>query len=125
MNIFKNIFFFFFFFFTNLKIYIIIIKTYKLGDMNVSKIQSKNEKGCTQTGTPYYSCPETWRDEKYSEKSDIWSVGVVLYEAMFLEPPFQSQTMEGLCLKVLQGQYSIPSPHLYSDNLIQIVQALL
>lgn len=50
----------------------------KLGDLNVSKVA----KGLlnTQTGTPYYASPEVWQDRPYDLKSDIWSVGCVLYE---------------------------------------------
>ena len=33
----------------------------KLGDLNVSKIL-KMGLATTQTGTPYYACPEVWRD---------------------------------------------------------------
>jgi NIMA (never in mitosis gene a)-related kinase len=35
--------------------------TYKIGDMNVSKI-IKNGLAVTQTGTPYYASPEVWSD---------------------------------------------------------------
>jgi len=50
----------------------------KLGDMNVSKIAAEGL--CiTQTGTPYYASPEVWKDQPYDEKSDIWSLGCVLY----------------------------------------------
>ena len=58
----------------------------KLGDLNVSKVA----KGMlsTQTGTPYYASPEVWQDRPYDLKSDIWSVGCVLYEMCTLQPPF-------------------------------------
>lgn len=61
----------------------------KLGDLNVSKV-SKGNLLSTQTGTPYYASPEVWRDMPYDEKSDIWSTGCVLYEAIMLKPPFQA-----------------------------------
>ncbi len=51
----------------------------KLGDLNVSKI-AKNGLLYTQTGTPYYASPEVWKDEPYDSKSDIWSLGCVIYE---------------------------------------------
>ena len=53
--------------------------TAKLGDMNVSKV-TEASLAYTQTGTPYYASPEVWRDEPYSYKSDIWSLGCLLYE---------------------------------------------
>jgi NIMA (never in mitosis gene a)-related kinase 1/4/5 len=64
----------------------------KLGDMNVSKVttQGMNQ---TQTGTPYYASPEVWRDEAYSFKSDIWSLGCVIYEMLALRPPFTAVDM--------------------------------
>ena len=64
----------------------------KLGDMNVSKILKKGL--CeTQTGTPYYASPEVWGDEPYDYKSDIWSLGCVLYEIIALRPPFRAEDM--------------------------------
>merc|ERR1711976_986593 len=66
-----------------------------LGDLNVSKI-AKNQLVYTQTGTPYYASPEVWRDEPYDLKSDIWSLGCVLYEVCALKPPFTANNMEQL-----------------------------
>ena len=77
----------------------------KLGDMNVSKSADKNGLNYTQTGTPYYASPEVWRDEPYDFKSDIWSLGCVLYEMITLKPPFQADDMQGLYKKVLKGKY--------------------
>ena len=70
--------------------------------MNVSKI-SKNGFLKTQTGTPYYASPELWKDNPYNQKSDIWSLGCVLYEMATLEPPFQADDMEGLYRKIIRG----------------------
>ena len=60
----------------------------KLGDMNVSKVQDMKGLNYTQTGTPYYASPEVWKDEPYDNKSDIWSLGCVIYEMCALNPPF-------------------------------------
>jgi NIMA (never in mitosis gene a)-related kinase 1/4/5 len=64
----------------------------------------------TQTGTPYYASPEVWKDEPYDEKSDIWSLGCVLYELITLKPPFRAEGVEGLFKKVTRGIYQrLPS----------------
>ena len=76
--------------------------TAKLGDMNVSKV-AKRGLLYTQTGTPYYASPEVWRDQPYDMKSDIWSLGCVLYESITLRPPFRADDMAGLYRKVLRG----------------------
>lgn len=55
----------------------------KLGDLNVSKVAKKGLL-YTQTGTPYYASPEVWKDLPYDSKSDIWSLGCVLYEMITL-----------------------------------------
>lgn len=49
-----------------------------MGDLNVSKI-AKNNLAYTQAGTPYYASPEVWKDKPYDNKSDIWSLGIVIY----------------------------------------------
>ena len=95
----------------------------KLGDLNVSKVARKGL-GYTQTGTPYYASPEVWKDKPYDNKSDVWSLGCVLYEMITLRPPFRAQDMEGLYKKVCKGIYS-RIPERFSDDLFQVVQFLL
>jgi NIMA (never in mitosis gene a)-related kinase len=66
----------------------------KLGDLNVSKIAQKDGMLMTQTGTPYYASPEVWRDQPYDNKSDIWSLGCVVYEMCTLKAPFSGKNMD-------------------------------
>ena len=89
--------------------------TTKLGDLDVSKVAKKGLL-YTQTGTPYYASPEVWKDQPYDHKSDIWSLGCVLYEMTTLKPPFRANDMNGLYKRVLKGTYpKIPSS--YSPDL--------
>ena len=95
----------------------------KLGDLNVSKVFRKNM-GHTQTGTPYYASPEVWNDKPYDTKSDIWSMGCVLYEMTALKPPFRAKNMEGLYKKVIEGKV-IRIPNKFTNDLYKIIQLLL
>ncbi|MCQ2819794.1 MAG: protein kinase [archaeon] len=95
----------------------------KLGDLNVSKVAKKGL-GYTQTGTPYYASPEVWKDQPYNNKSDIWSLGCVLYEMITLRPPFRAENMEGLYNKVIKGNFS-KIPERFSSDLQTILNALL
>jgi NIMA (never in mitosis gene a)-related kinase len=95
----------------------------KLGDLNVSKI-AKKRLLYTQTGTPYYASPEIWKDKPYDAKSDMWSLGCVIYEMAALRPPFKAQDMQGLFRKVVAGVYS-EIPRYYSNELSQVIRALL
>jgi len=74
----------------------------KLGDLNVSKIV-KMGMCSTQTGTPYYASPEVWGDKPYDYKSDIWSVGCIMYELCALRPPFRGQSLDHLYRNVSRG----------------------
>ena len=78
----------------------------------------------TQTGTPYYASPEVWKDQPYDSKSDIWSLGCVLYEMCALMPPFTAKDMKGLYSKVIKGEYT-RIPDRYSDHLSNIIDMWL
>ena len=95
----------------------------KLGDLNVSKV-ARRGLGYTQTGTPYYASPEVWKDQPYDNKSDIWSLGCVLYEMITLRPPFRAENMEGLFNKVIKGQFN-KIPERFSSDLFNVVKLLL
>ena len=99
--------------------------TAKIGDCNVSKIfYGERGIGYTQTGTPYYASPEVWNEAPYDQKSDIWSLGVITYEMLTLNPPFKAGNMEALYKKIIKGQYNKINSR-YSRDICDIVRQLL
>ncbi|CAD8075186.1 unnamed protein product [Paramecium sonneborni] len=96
---------------------------YKLGDMNVSKV-SHGAMAKTQTGTPYYASPEVWRDQPYSNPSDVWSLGCVIYEMATLKPPFRATDLKSLFRKISAGIYE-KIPKQYSQELNFMIASLL
>jgi serine/threonine protein kinase len=55
-------------------------------------------------GSPWYMSPEQMMDpSSVDQRSDIWSVGVVLYEALTARRPFEGSTVPEICAKVLTG----------------------
>ena len=55
----------------------------KVGDFGIARVLSRDTHFAkTRLGTPLYISPEVCEDKPYNEKSDIWSLGVVLYEMM-------------------------------------------
>jgi len=96
----------------------------KLGDLNVCKILSNDILGHTQAGTPAYAAPEVWMEKPYGLKSDIWSLGCVLYEMVTLHIPFRAENMVKLYNKVLIGEY-IKIPNKFSDELGWIISQMI
>lgn len=97
----------------------------KLGDFGIAKcLNFTMEKACTIVGTPYYLSPEIVQNQPYNFKSDIWSLGVLLYEMMALKMPFDAKSLPMLSLKIIKGQYD-SIPKLFSDDLKNLVKTLL
>lgn len=70
----------------------------------------------TVVGTPYYMSPEVCESKPYTFKSDVWSLGCVLYELCTLEHPFHADNLLGLVYKIVQ-ETPKPIPAHYSPEL--------
>lgn len=61
-------------------------------------------------GTPLYMAPELMGEELYDERADLWSVGCVVYEALFAKPPFKTQSLSQLIELLKKAEIEWPMP---------------
>ena len=98
--------------------------TAKLGDLNVCKILSEDTLGKTQAGTPSFAAPEVWMEKPYGLKSDIWSLGCVLYEITALKCPFRADNIVELNNKILIGSFK-RIPKKFSNDLNNMIEHMI
>ena len=54
----------------------------------------------TVCGSPLYMAPELLQTQKYNIKSDIWSLGIIMYEIVMKNHPFKSNNISDLINKI-------------------------
>lgn len=97
----------------------------KLGDFGIARVLSNTRsKAKTVVGTPYYLSPEIIEGSPYSFKSDIWSLGVLLYEMCALCPPFNAGSLHQLAQRIIKGQFD-KIPRQYSNGLGSLISSML
>eukprot|EP00035_Acanthoeca_spectabilis_P023560 m.449918 g.449918 ORF g.449918 m.449918 type:complete len:814 (-) comp19889_c0_seq1:747-3188(-) len=97
----------------------------KLGDFGIAKVLSATTQFCnTMVGTPYNMSPELCEDKPYDRKSDVWSLGCLLYEMTTLKHAFNGKSLPGLILKIIRGRFP-PVPDRYSADLRSLISAML
>ncbi|KAI1427312.1 kinase-like domain-containing protein [Xylaria sp. FL1777] len=96
----------------------------KLGDFGLSKMIQSHDFASTYVGTPFYMSPEICAAERYTLKSDIWSLGCVIYELCAREPPFNAKTHFQLVQKIKEGKVAT-LPRIYSAELMSVIRDCL
>ncbi|EAY05744.1 CAMK family protein kinase [Trichomonas vaginalis G3] len=93
----------------------------RLGDFGFSHSTEKQALLSTSCGSIYYVAPEVIRGEQYDgQKSDIWSLGVILYIMSTSALPWTEQNQSRLFQQIVSASYKIPqfvSPE--AGNIIQ------
>ncbi|KAF5900975.1 serine/threonine-protein kinase Nek11, partial [Clarias magur] len=97
----------------------------KIGDLGVScLLMGSCDLATTFTGTPYYMSPEVLGHRGYDSKSDMWSLGCILYEMCCLKHAFEGQNFLAVVQKIMES--STPSlPEKYSPELNSLMQRML
>ena len=98
------------------KSWLITKSSLQIGDFGISKILTSKSKASTVVGTPSYISPELCEGRPYDQKSDVWSLGCILYEMCALQRAFQAPSLPALVLKIMRGRIQ-PLPSHFSSLL--------
>lgn len=109
-------------------IFLTLDGTIKVGDLGLSRELSEHTiQAHSKVGTPLYMSPEVLKGEEgYDFKSDIWSLGCLLYELAMLKSPFKSEglNMYSLFQKISAGDFQ-PLPDTYSETLRTLAYSMI
>ncbi|XP_056881371.1 serine/threonine-protein kinase ULK3 isoform X6 [Takifugu flavidus] len=76
----------------------------KLADFGFAQYMSPWDEHSVLRGSPLYMAPEMVCRRQYDSRVDLWSVGVILYEALFGRAPFASKSFAELEEKIRSDQ---------------------
>lgn len=96
----------------------------KVTDFGIAKSASSNTNTSDAMGSVHYISPEQARGGYSDAKSDIYSLGVVLYEMVTGRVPFDGETSVAVAVKHLQEE--IVPPRVYASNVpVSLEQIIL
>ena len=90
----------------SVNIFLTKMNTIKIGDFGISKILTNTHDMMSSfVGTWYYLSPEIIKSRPYNFKTDIWSLGVLLYEMCSQKLPFRGRDQFIIQKKIKEGVY--------------------
>ncbi len=97
----------------------------KIGDFGIASIQSLSQVTQTDTimGSLHYLAPEIARGEKATAQSDIYALGIVFYELLRGEVPFNGESPVNIALKHMRDE--IPSVRAFNPSIPQSVENII
>jgi protein kinase-like protein len=81
----------------------------KLSDFGIARFATQVSGSGRIMGTPAYLAPEQILGEPHSAKSDLFSVGILLYQMLTGVPPFDGSSVAAVCAQILSAQPIPPS----------------
>ena len=81
----------------------------KIADFGAALLRKAQAVQTASIGSPYYMSPEQMEDKPLTHHSDMYCLGVALYELLTGHKPFDADTLQGLVNKVMQEDPPLPS----------------
>lgn len=81
----------------------------KLSDFGIARFATQVSGSARVMGTPAYLAPEQILGEPHSTRSDLFSLGIVLYQMLTGVPPFEGSSVAAVCAQILSTMPVAPS----------------
>lgn len=94
----------------------------KISDFGTSRMWNEVSTKMSFAGTVAWMAPEAIQEQACSEKIDIWSYGIVLWELLTCETPYKDMEQSAIMYMVGTGKLSPPVPSTCPDGIKLIMQ---
>ena len=110
-------------------IFLVADGSLKLGDLGLGRFMSSQTfEAFSRVGTPLYMSPEVLKGNGYDWKSDVWSLGCIVYELACLRSPFrkddEKMSLYDLFQTISKGEFP-PLSNKYSEELKLVVNSMI